>query len=123
MTFFPVPIGTLDLRVDHRVLLFTALLAIVGGLLASVVPILRAGHAGLPGRAASRASSQRSKLVGGLVIIQIALSSVLLVGTGLLLRSLQSAYAVDPGYRLDNVLFLSVDLQSMGPRYDETRTQ
>jgi putative ABC transport system permease protein len=53
----------------------------------------------------------------------VALSLTLLVGAGLLVRTLLKAYGIDPGFRTDRVLFVSVELSSLEFRYDETRAR
>jgi len=55
------------------------------------------------------AGAGRSRLRGALVVGQIALSLVLLVGTGLFLRSLQNARDIDPGFEPENLLVASID--------------
>jgi predicted permease len=61
------------------------------------------------GRFTSRSGSRYRS---GLVILQVALSVVLLVASGLLIRSFARLRAVDPGFRVDNLLTASVDLPS-----------
>jgi predicted permease len=55
-----------------------------------------------------------SRLRSGLVVLQVGVSLVLLVGAGLFLRTLQNAYAVDPGYDLEGVLLVDVNLDVSG---------
>jgi putative ABC transport system permease protein len=96
----PVPID-LGLRIDGTVLLFTAGLSLVAGVLFGLAPALestnrnlvatiRSGTAGGPRR--------RFALRNLLVVLQVASSLVLLVGAGLLLRSMQARQSVDPGF-------------------------
>src|SRR5258708_30345819 len=49
-----------------------------------------------------------------LVVLQVSLSLVSLVGAGLLVRSLQKAQEVDPGFRVDNVLLVGVNVGAQG---------
>ena len=118
---FPIPLPALDVRADLRVFLFGAVIAAAAGTLFSLVPALRARRALRIGR--TRVSRGRGMARGALLVAQLALAATLLSGSALLGRSLMRAYAVDPGYRLDDVLFLSVDLQGVAFRYDEPRTR
>ena len=64
----------------------------------------RAGHGGAGGRAAGTAGRRRAQRI--LVVSQLAASFMLLIGAGLLTRTLMQLYAVDPGFDLANVLSL-----------------
>ncbi|MGH9838725.1 MAG: ABC transporter permease, partial [Blastocatellia bacterium] len=105
----------LDLPLDGRVLIFTAVVALLTCLLFGLAPALHATRVnpspalkdGGDGRASSR--SRFGKL---LVVAQVALSLLLLVGAGLFLRSLQNLKNLDPGFRSAGVLMLRVDPQS-----------
>lgn len=114
---------TLDLRMDWRVMGFVASLAILAGLgfglapavLASrsdVVPILKDGAA---------AGGRRAGLRRALVVMQIALSFVLLITAGLTIRSLWHTERLGPGFDPGNAVTLSVDLGLQG--YDENKGQ
>jgi putative ABC transport system permease protein len=59
----------------------------------------------------------------GLVVLQVALSLMLLVGSGLLLRSFAQLRGVDPGFRVDRLLTATVSLPSDGYDEDERRIQ
>jgi hypothetical protein len=54
------------------------------------------------------------RLWSAFVILQVAVSLVLLVGAGLFLRTLKNAYAVDLGYQIDEVLVGSLNLEARG---------
>ena len=56
----------------------------------------------------------KGRLRGALVIVQVALSLLLLICSGLFLRSLQNASSIDPGFNADNVLVMSMDLRLQG---------
>jgi len=104
----------LDLTVDSRVLAFSAGLSIATGVFFGLIPALRASNpdlssvlkgeqvAGGPGRALSF----RNVLVVG----QVAASLALLVSAGVLLRSLQVAQSIDPGFEPEGVLTVQLDL-------------
>jgi predicted permease len=108
----PFPI-VFDFNVDLRVLAFTAGLAILTGILFGLAPALRATRPNLVGALKNESSGfgriRRFGLRNALVIVQIALSLVLLAGTGLFLRSLQNASSIDLGMKPDHVLLMSFD--------------
>jgi predicted permease len=99
------PAGILRLQqasVDLRALLFTVLLSVGSGLVAGLLPALaRQTISGLVGSHQAGPSRLRSR--HGLVVVQIALSVVLLAGAGVLLRSLWNLQHVDLGIQPDNV--------------------
>ena len=110
---------TLDLTLNARVLGAAAALTLVAGLLSGLVPAWRAGSRQgsgfmdlrLAGRAASGTPTSRS-----LVVIQLAVSVVVLLGGSLLLRTLMNLRSVDLGFRSEGVLTLSIQpLESAYP--------
>lgn len=119
LTLFRIALSDLDLRVDSRVLLAAASVALAGAVMGSVVPALSSTiHLG-----STRIVGKTSRARAGLLAAQVALSLSLLVGAGLLARSLSKAYGIDPGFRTDQVLFVSVELASLEFRYDEARAR
>jgi predicted permease len=107
----------LDLGVDARVLGFTALVAAVTGVAFGLVPALRASRPYLVAELKGEAAAGRRRwlsLRSGLVVVQVAVSLVLLVGAGLFVRSLGRAEAVNPGFDPSNTVLLTFDLQSNG---------
>jgi len=92
---------------DPAVLLFTLALTILTVLIFGAGPALRAMKVDLQavhaGSRATRGLSTR-RVAGAFVVAQFALSLVLLVGAGLLLRSLERLLAVDPGFTPGNVV-------------------
>lgn len=117
-----VPIG-LDLTVDLRVLGFTLALSMATGMLFGIAPALTASRMDLIPALRDREPSgrRRSRLRGALVVAQVAISLVLLVGAGLLARSLQNSRSIDPGFSLDGGLVMAIDFQQLG--YDEPYVQ
>lgn len=97
-----------EISVDATVLGFTLLVAVGAALLLANAPRLaiegRMANALSSGGGRGTANSRRRRVQGALVVAQVAVSFVLLVGAGLLLRTLLNLYAVDPGFDLDNVL-------------------
>jgi predicted permease len=90
---------------DVRVLAFAAAMSVVAGLACGIVPALRASRPNLGRlRDGSRGSTRRGTLGrDALVVAQTALALVLLTGSGLLVRTFQALYSVDPGYDVEHV--------------------
>jgi macrolide transport system ATP-binding/permease protein len=119
----PVPIA-LNPQPDWRVLLFAFLLAIVSGVVFGLAPALQTARwdltQGLRERASSTAGAVgRWNLRNLLVIAQIAVSLLLLIGSGLFLKAFYKAQSIDPGFRIDKLAILSIDPTLAG--YDKTR--
>ena len=119
---FGAPLGGgifFDLHMDWRVFAFTALAATLTGLIAGFAPALRASRVdliraiGTGGRGAS-AGAMGQRLTSGLVVLQVAMSLVLLVCAGLFVRSGQGAATLDVGFRTDHVLLATVDPLAQG---------
>src|SRR5205085_7257991 len=55
-------------------------------------------------------SERRWNVPSALVVVQVALALVLLVGAGLLVRSLQRRFAIDPGFRTEHLLIVPLEL-------------
>src|SRR5438046_9959466 len=88
-------------------------------MLFALVPAIQASHVDLSGALKSEGSgmiggSGRSRLRSVLVFVQVALSFVLIAGTGLLLRSLAQMRSSDPGFSTRNVVVSAADLFSSG---------
>jgi predicted permease len=112
----PVPIG-LDLEMDWRVVAFGAVLVLATTCLCGLLPALQASRGDLVGSlkdgiAASR--RERTGLRAALLLTQIAMSTLLLVTAGLLLRSLGAVRGIDRGFTDDHVLTASIDLETRG---------
>ncbi|HZH40079.1 MAG TPA: ABC transporter permease [Gemmatimonadales bacterium] len=100
-------------RVDGWVLAFSAAVTLVVSLLVGLAPALRAVRPGLTnalkdGARGSGAGRGRQRLHASLVTGEIALAMVLVVGAGLLVRSLLKLSAVNPGFAPDHLIVLSV---------------
>jgi putative ABC transport system permease protein len=102
-------IGLQDFGVSAPVLWFTLGLCVATSLLFGLLPALQATRLNLasalksegPSATATRA---RKRLRGALVVAELALSVVLLTGTGLMVRTLGELYSVSPGFRAENLL-------------------
>jgi predicted permease len=116
-----IEIDGLGLNVGGPVLPFTAAVSVVTGLLFGLAPAWRATRVDVLGslREDSRAASGRGGMRTWLVAAQVAVSLVLLAGTGLFLRSLAASLRTDLGFRVDRVATASVNLGAA--RYDAPR--
>jgi predicted permease len=123
----PLPAGiALDVRVDQRVLVFALAVAVIAGVIAAMTPALKASSLRLS--ADLRGNIQGTTLGGrrwalrdGLVVAQLALTTVLLVVAGLLLRSLVRAQAADVGFRTTGLAMVSTDTGMV--RYESERSE
>ena len=113
-----------DLAPDARVFAFTAALAIIAGMAFGLAPGLRATRADLVGALKDDGGPSRGMRPGGLrdllVVVQVALSLVLLLGAGLFLRSLGNLLAIDPGFRPENLLVMQVEPRLQGYTADKS---
>jgi predicted permease len=107
-----IEIAGLALGLDRSALVFTALVACGTGALFGLAPAWRASRRDAMGsiREEGRATSARSALRSTLVAAQVALSLVLLIGTGLFLRSLVNSLQVPLGFRPSGVATATVNL-------------
>jgi putative ABC transport system permease protein len=94
------------ISIDAATLGFTVIVALVTGILFGLVPALHAGRGNLQTvlREGSRGSTASGGARGILVVAQVALSLILLVGAGLMMRSFVKLQSVDPGFDPHNVL-------------------
>ena len=102
-----------EISIDGTVLVFTLLISLLTGVAFGVLPALpsRLNLVGaLKEGGAATGGSRSSRIRAALVVAQVAVSVVLLVGAGLLVRSLRELQRVDPGYNSDNVLTMTLDL-------------
>ena len=109
-----------EVTIDLRVLAFTLAVSLLTGILFGLLPALQASRPNLnerlkTGGGSATGGTNRQHLRGFLVIAEIALSLVLLVGAGLLIRSFLRLQAVNPGFNPTNVLTMQIDLS--GPKY------
>jgi predicted permease len=122
---FPGVVGV-DLRIDLRVMTFAAAVAMLAGLLASLTPALKAASPHLAqdlrGDAPlAQVGTRRWSLREALVAAQLALTAVLLVVAGLLLRTLAAAQSADVGFRTDGLALVAVDTDMV--RYSADRSR
>ncbi|HKQ98101.1 MAG TPA: ABC transporter permease, partial [Candidatus Polarisedimenticolia bacterium] len=112
----PIPV-VFDLGLDGRVVAFGLGVALVAGLLASIVPALQASRPDLVAALkddAHAAGSRKARLRNALVLGQVALSLLLLVCAGLFLRALSRAATLDPGFEMKDLHVLAFDFSLAG---------
>ncbi len=112
----------IDLRVDLRVVGFTFLLSILTGIVFGIAPALQATKPDLVASLkddSSLAGFRRSRLRNALVVGRMALSLLLLVCAGLVLRSLERASTIDTGFGVERAAMMSVDVGLQG--YDKAK--
>ncbi|MEE8521094.1 MAG: ABC transporter permease, partial [Gemmatimonadota bacterium] len=103
-----------QIGIDGRVLLFTLLISLLTGLIFGLLPALKASKPDIVGSlkdlVTSAAGGARDRSRRVLVIAQVALSLVLLVGAGLMIKSFWRLQDVDPGFEPQNLLTMTVSL-------------
>jgi len=115
-----------EISIDASVLLFTAVVSIAAGLLFGLVPVIKyAGpHLNAALRTGGRTFSQgreRHRARSTLVVVQVALALVLLVGSGLMIRTFQALRHVSPGFsRPEEIQTFRISIPSSQVKDDET---
>ncbi|CAN5719544.1 ABC transporter permease [soil metagenome] len=109
------------ITLDSRVLAFTGLVSVVAAVLFGTLPALRATRVDpqIVLRDSTRGASHgmaRQRLLQGSVIVQVALALVLLLGSGLMIRTLASLLGADPGFDSRNLVTAQVSIP--GATYD-----
>jgi predicted permease len=102
-----------EVSLDSRVLLFTLALSLLAGIVFGLAPALKTSRVNLQeilkesGRGVSGA---RHRLQGVFVAVEVAMALVLLVGAGLMIRSLAALWRVDPGFNPSHAITFSLSL-------------
>jgi predicted permease len=110
--------NALDPRLDWRVLAFTLGLSLLTGIVFGILPALRSTNLDLTptlkdtGRSSSAIG--RSWLSKSLVVVQVSVSVLLLIGAGLLVRTLRNLQHVETGFNANNLLLFDVDPGLLG---------
>ena len=116
-----IPVTTLQVQtmsIDARVLMFTALVAVMTGIAFGLAPAIQGSHLNLndtlkeDGRG-SGGSSKGHRARNLLVMGEVAVSFVLLIGAGLLINSFVHLRKLHPGFRADHLLTMKVDLSEV----------
>lgn len=109
----------LDLKMDGRILAFTIAIAVLCGLLFGILPALRSTRvdaAAALKEGQSQASGGRSQSASArwIVALQVALSLILLVGTGLFIRTFSNLMTLNAGFDPNNVLMVETNIHNAG---------
>ncbi len=112
----------IELQLDWRVLVYTIALSLLTGVLLGLLPGLQATRPDLIPALKNESTLggySRSRLRNVLVVAQLSLSLVLLLCAGLVLRGLQHAQQIDPGFNPNQAVEVSLDMGP--PQYDRER--
>jgi len=127
VTFKPDNLPRLEeIGVDGRVLAFTFAVSLLTGLIFGLLPAWSAARSGVSealkegGRAAT-AGGARRRLRNLFVVLELAVALVLLVGSGLLIKTFWNLRSVDAGFNPDHLLTMRVELPET--RYKEVAPQ
>ncbi|HUE83016.1 MAG TPA: ABC transporter permease [Pyrinomonadaceae bacterium] len=115
---------TMDISMDWRVLIFALTVSLLTGALFGLAPALQSTRLGLTTalkETGAQAGYGRSRLRSSLVVAQLGFSLMLLIGAGLVTRTLQNLQTLNPGFDTKNTLFLSFDLGLQG--YDRAKAE
>jgi predicted permease len=115
---------SLDVSVDWRVLLFSFAVSLVAGAIFGLAPALQATRPGVSQalrETSAQGGASRTRLRSVLVVAQIAISLVVLISAGLVVRTLLQLQTMNPGFDPQNALTMSFDLGLQG--YDRQRGQ
>ena len=115
---------SLDVTVDWRVLVFSLAVSVAAGAIFGLAPALQATRPDVS-RAlkdtAAQGGAAKGRLRSVLVVAQIAISLVVLIAAGLVVRTLQQLQTMNPGFDSRNALTMSFDLGLQG--YDDAHGQ
>jgi putative ABC transport system permease protein len=115
-----------EVRLDGGVLLFALIVSVLVALVFGLVPALQASRAGLRDTMNAFSGATRSsggRLLGALVVIEVALALMLLVGAGLMTRSFAQLMRVSPGFEPANLLAVQIYLPQTKYRTGLDRTR
>jgi len=114
----------MDIDVDWRVLLFSLAVSLAAGAIFGLAPALQATRPNITTTlkdTAAQGGAARTRLRSVLVVAQIAISLMVLIAAGLVVRTLQQLQTMNPGFDPQNALTMSFDLGLQG--YDKAHGQ
>ncbi|HUE44406.1 MAG TPA: ABC transporter permease [Candidatus Sulfotelmatobacter sp.] len=117
-----------DIEIDGHVLFFTAGISLLAGILFGIVPALRTSHPHLHDtlkEGGRGGSGSRNRAQGAFVVAEMAMALVLLVGAGLMVRSLVVLWRTSPGFEPANLVTFGLALppSMLGAHPDAIRSQ
>ena len=115
-----------DVRLDSHVLLFTLIVSVLASLLFGLAPALQTSRADLNEilkRGERGTGAGHHSMQGAFVAVEMALTVVLLIGAGLMIRSLADLWNVNPGFDSHNVLAFTVALPPSTAKQTPTRVR
>jgi putative ABC transport system permease protein len=106
--------ATSPIEIDARILLVTAAMTVLTGLVFGLLPALRGSRPHLDlilkGTTGSGGSASYSRFAGALIVAEVAFSLILLVGAALMIRTLANLQALQPGFEPDGLIALEISL-------------
>jgi predicted permease len=126
LTFFPkrsIPLE-FDLTPDWRLLLFSFGICVVVGLISGIAPAIQTTRPNLTSALKNESAAARRirfDLRRALVVLQVAISLLLLIGAGLFVRSLSNLKSLDPGFNRESVLIVSTNPLALGYKRQRVR--
>ena len=113
-----------QIGVDGSVLLFTLVASAVAALLFGLAPIAQSARGDVASLMRERADSgRRSRLRGAIIVVEVAVSVVLLVGAGLMLRTFAALSNVEPGFDAKQVTTVGIAMPVFAYRQGAARTE
>jgi predicted permease len=105
----------LQFTIDYRVLFYVVMICVVTGIIFGLAPALHLSRDGqvetLKDGARGSAGGSRTSRIGNIMVIgELVLTIVLLCGAGLMLRSFAALYAADPGFKVDGLMRMRMQL-------------
>lgn len=127
--FFPassVLATNLSGAIDWRVIVFSGSVCLISTLMFALIPALQTSKLDIAGALKAESGTSfgnraKSRMRSAMVLVQVALSFILVVGGALLVQSLQRLRSADPGFSPDNLVTTTFDLA--GASYDAARAQ
>lgn len=111
------------IQMDWRILLFGLAISILSGVLAGLIPAIKASRGELGSAikevvARSGGGFRNNKTRSILAVVEMGLAMILLAGAALLIRTFHDSLTVNPGYQTHNILTMNMSLR--GERFDKT---